>query len=356
MRILTALSLLLCAAPAVALAPAPREDAATAQAPLPRDDGARIERIAEDVYVIVHDDASDEWPHANTGVVVGKRGVLVVDTPYLPSRTRGDIALLRKLTPLPVTHLVYTHWHMDHNNGAADYQRAFPGLVIVAERNTARWTPLNQRWYAKMSSAPDSARRKAIDELRGQPGKEKIVARREGELAELATLQTVEPGLRFEGTLTLPFEDTTLELVDRGPGNSPHDVTVWLPRRRVLFAGDLLVQSPLPFTGASWPVTWTQVLRDLESIDAAAIVPGHGPVLRDHAYTRAVRALLDAVLAGVERALAEGWTLERAQQDIDVSGVRATVPAWRDPALDADFRTVTTVLIERAWRGVRGQG
>jgi hypothetical protein len=42
--------------------------------------------------------------------------------------------------------------------------------------------------------------------------------------------------------------------------------------------------------------------------------------------------------------------------DIDLSKVRAKVPAWNDPALDADFKTIGDVLIERAWRGVRGQG
>lgn len=327
-----------------------------APAVLPADDSARIEPVAEGVYVIRHDDASDEWPHGNTGIVIGRHGVLVVDTAYLPSRTRADIALLRRLTDLPVTHLVYTHWHMDHNNGAAAYKQAWPGVTIVAEKETARWTPLNQRWWAKMSTAPDSARRRAIEELRKDPGKAAIVAQRENELAELAQLEVVDVDLVFEGTLQLPFDGQRIELVDHGRGNSPHDVTAWLPRQRVLFTGDLLVQSPLPFTGASWPVAWTRVLRELEAVDAAAIVPGHGPVLRDHAYTRAVRALLDAVLAGVERALADGRTLEQAQQEIDLSGVRAAVPAWRDAALDADFKTISNVLIERAWRGVRGQG
>ena len=32
-----------------------------------RDDGARMERVAEGVYVIIHDNATDEWPHGNTG-------------------------------------------------------------------------------------------------------------------------------------------------------------------------------------------------------------------------------------------------------------------------------------------------
>ena len=38
-----------------------------------------------------------------------------------------------------------------------------------------------------------------------------------------------------------------------GRANSPHDVTVYLAEERILFTGDVLVQSPLPYTGASWP-------------------------------------------------------------------------------------------------------
>jgi glyoxylase-like metal-dependent hydrolase (beta-lactamase superfamily II) len=344
-----------------------------AAADLPRDEGARIEAVADGVYVIIHDDATDEWPHANSGVVVGAREVLVVDTPYLPSRARADIALIRKLTPLPVRWLVYTHWHMDHNNGAIAYRQAYPGVTIVAERNSARWTVLNQRWYARMSSAPDSARRQALAEMRrrldadvdaagkplADPAREELakrVVQREGELRELAELEVVEPDLRFDGTLTLPFDGGSVELVDHGPGNSPHDVTIRLPRAKVLFAGDILVQSPLPYTGASWPVAWIDVLREIEAIPATRIVPGHGPVQADHAYTRAVRDLLQAAVDGVREALDDGLTLEQAQQRIDLSGVRAKVPAWRDPSLDADFRTISDVLVERAWRGVRGQG
>jgi len=29
---------------------------------------------------------------------------------------------------------------------------------------------------------------------------------------------------------------------------------------------------------------------------------------------------------------------------------------WADPALDEDWKVTKTTLIERAWRGVRGQG
>lgn len=41
-----------------------------------RNESARLERLAQGVYAIIHDDATDAWPHGNTGVVVGADGVL----------------------------------------------------------------------------------------------------------------------------------------------------------------------------------------------------------------------------------------------------------------------------------------
>ena len=91
------------------------------------DDGARMLRIAENVFVIEHDDATDEWPHGNTGVIVGRTGVFVIDSGYLPSRARADIALIRRVTDKPVRFLMTTHWHFDHNNGAIGLPRGFSG-------------------------------------------------------------------------------------------------------------------------------------------------------------------------------------------------------------------------------------
>src|SRR5919205_1021909 len=107
------------------------------------DGGARVERVGDGVYAIIHDDATTEWPsgvtdwpHGNTGVVVGDDGVLVVDATYLPSRARADIALIRRLTDRPVRYLVNTHWHMDHTHGNEAYRDSFPGVIIVTERQT----------------------------------------------------------------------------------------------------------------------------------------------------------------------------------------------------------------------------
>jgi len=164
----------------------------------------------------------------------------------------------------------------------------------------------------------------------------------------------VPPDLVFEGGLSLDLGGRRVELRDWRRANSPHDVTVYLPEERILFTGDIVVQSPLPYSGASWPVPWIEVLRGIEAMPVAALVPGHGPVQHDHAYTRQVRELLERVTSRVEAMAREGKTLEQIQASFDARDLRKG--AWADPALDEDWKVTMTTLIERAWRGVRGQG
>ena len=338
-----------------------------------KDATARLERIADGVYVIVHDDATDQWPHSNTGVVVTDDGVLVVDATYLPSRARGDIALIRTVTDEPVRYLVYTHWHFDHNNGAVAYRDAYPGLTIVSERQTRDYIALNADWWARMSTATGSTRRAALATLEQElaSGKdttghaltaeerrhhERAIGQRKSELAELASLTVVPPNMVFDGALTLWLGGRRVELQDRGRANSPHDVTIYLPQDSVLFAGDIVVQSPLPYVGASWPVPWIDVLRQLESVPTNALVPGHGPVMRDFRYARGVRTMLEAATSRVAAEALKGRTLDQVQDSVTLDDVRKAVPVWRDPALDEDWKANIRALVERAWRGVRGQG
>jgi cyclase len=337
------------------------------------DAGARMERIADDVYAIIHDDATEEWPHGNTGVVIGEDGVLVVDSTYLPSRARADIALIRSVTRKPVRYLAYTHWHFDHNNGGQVYRESYPGVKIVSERATRDFIDLNSMWWAKRSGRPDQPKKVALAELEKQlaggvdaDGKalsgaarttlERNIAQRRAELEELASLVVAPPDLLFDERLTLRLGKRRIELRDWGRANSPHDVTIYVPDARVLFAGDILVQSPVPYFFESWPLPWIDVLRGLEALPIVALVPGHGPVMHDHTYTRQVRALLEATTARVRAMAREGKSLEEIQRDLDLSDVRQTVPVWAAPERDEDWRLTTRGLIERAWRGVRGQG
>lgn len=358
---------------AAAVALASHAPCAGAQASLPRDSTARVERLADGVYAIIHDDATDQWPHGNTGVVVYDDGVLVVDATYLPSRARADIALIRRLTDQPVRYLVNTHWHMDHTHGNEAYRDAFPQVTIVTERRTREFTALNTRYWSGYSTAPDSPRRQGLRELESELARgtdstgrahtaedkrrlETTIRQRTGELDELAKVRVVVADQVFDGATTLWLGGRRVELVDRGRANSPHDVTVYLPKERILFTGDILVQSPLPYTGMSWPVPWIDVLAEVEKIPVVALVPGHGPVMRDHTYTRQVRELLVAVTSRVRRLAREGRPVEWIQDSLRLDDIRRKVPAWSGKEHDEDWAYILRTVIERAWRGVRGQG
>ena len=348
--------------------------AAGAIEPAASDAAARMLRLSENVYVIEHDDATDEWPHGNTGVIVGRTGLFVIDSCYLPSRAKADIALIRRVTEKPVRFLMTTHWHFDHNNGAVAYRDAFPGVTLIAERETARWIELNQNYWKALSIAPGSARRDALAKLEaelargvGEDGKPfsqaerdrraSVIAKRHNELDELAALTIVTPTQLFDGRISLDFEGTPIEIVARGPANSPNDSTLWLPEQRILFAGDILVRSPLPYVGASWPVHWAPVLRDLEAVPVSFIVPGHGPVMTDHAYTRAVRELMETTLTRVEALVRAGRNLPQVQDELNLDDVRARVPQWNGSDVsEEDWVATRRALAERAFMGLRGQG
>src|SRR4051812_41333359 len=54
-----------------------------------------VTKLAEGVYEIRHPDAPDGFPQGNTTVIIGGRGVLVVDSCFFPASAREDIAQIR---------------------------------------------------------------------------------------------------------------------------------------------------------------------------------------------------------------------------------------------------------------------
>jgi glyoxylase-like metal-dependent hydrolase (beta-lactamase superfamily II) len=332
---------------------------------------AHLERIADGVYAVIHDVTDEQFPSGNTGVVIGDDGVLVVDATYLPSHAQADIALIRSVTDKPVRYLVITHLHRDHNGGASAYRDAFPDVAVVSGAETRDFIAINRAATAKGAAADGSPLRIALAALEtrlaagrdsaGQalnaPAKVDLarrIAQRRVELDELSTLRVVTPNVAVKSELDLFLGGRRVQVRNRGRANSPDDVTVYLPLEGVLFSGDIVVRSPMPFTGATWPVEWSAVLHDIESERVTAVMPGHGPVMRDLSYVRAVHALIDGVTSQVAASLGRGMTLDQIQQSVDVSRLRAESPAWSGIALDDAWKAAVRALVERVWHELRG--
>lgn len=311
-----------------------------------RDATARMEKLGDGVYAILHDHATldwpsgtMQWPHSNVGVIVGDDGVLVVDSDYLPSRARADIALIRTVTDKPVKYLVNTHWHGDHTHGNGVYRAMFPNLTIVGARANRAFITVNQTRYPRQVARPTSVQHKTLAVLepilasgrdtsgRALTTEERkrlgaIVAQLRNELVELARVQVAPPTLLFDDDFDVYLGKRHVVLHNWGRGNSPADVTAYVPDAKVLFTGDIMVY-PVPFTGASYPTLWIDVLKGIERIPVSFLVPGHGAVQHDHSYTRRLRTLMETATARMDSMFQSGLPRDSAQKVLDLEDLRA---------------------------------
>jgi glyoxylase-like metal-dependent hydrolase (beta-lactamase superfamily II) len=302
-----------------------------------------VEEIAPGVHLIRHPDAPDEFPQSNTTVVIGTRGVLVVDSCYLPSAAREDIAEIRRWTDLPVRYVVNTHWHYDHQMGNAAYRDAFPGVTVLAHAETAaQIAGYDPGWFERF---PDRARQfqKLLDD--GKDGNGRALSDNDKktyraalaglapvgkEYAELAgRVADLTPDATFAQELRLDLGGRVAEVRFLGRGNTAGDAVVFLPKERILAAGDLVVH-PVPYLGGGFPSEFARTLGRVVELDPLLIVPGHGELLRGTAYPRMIAEFLAAVNAQVSAAVYRLGNGSRNLDDIQKAVESSLdVAAWR---------------------------
>ncbi len=205
----------------------------------------RVEDLGGGLYAYIQPDGS--WFINNTGFLVSSTGVVCVDGCATERRTRAFLDAVATVTPLPVRTLLNTHSHPDHVTGNAMFESA----TIVAHDQT-RATMLGV-------SLP--------------PGGGGI-----WEPFDPGSLPLAPPFLTYRDGMTLWVDDLRCEVRHVGmPAHTTNDSIVWVPSRRILYAGDLVFNGGTPFclTGS---VTGTiKVLTEqIMPLGADLIVPGHG--------------------------------------------------------------------------------
>jgi glyoxylase-like metal-dependent hydrolase (beta-lactamase superfamily II) len=292
-----------------------------------------VTRLGDGIYEISHPDAPDGFPQSNTTVIIGERGVLVVDTCLLPSTAREDIADIRNWTGgKPVTHVVNTHWHFDHTLGNAEYAAAFPGVQIIAQTATAkimgdfnqgavdRYPQRAERFRKMLASGKDRDGKPLTDTERKElqqalDGLAPVVA-------EIKNAKQALPNLVFESSLHMDLGNRPVDIRFLGRGNTAGDTIVYLPREKLLCTGDLL-DYPLPYLFGGIPTEEAVTLTKMAQLDASTIVPGHGDVLHDKSYLELVIAFLNAVNAAVEKEINQGRTIDETAEalpkDVDAA-------------------------------------
>ena len=319
-----------------------------------------VEKLADGVHAVIYN--ADVDVEGNTLIVVNDEDVFVVDANAGLATARATIAEIKKLTPKPVRYLVNTHWHDDHVFGNQAYADAYPGVQIVAH-------PLTRQDIVDHAFANNAFVRDLIesDILRlggyletntyreGKPLTPELKTRvehalrtRKEMLSDRAAFRPVPPTIDVAESLTLTRGGRTIDIKFLGRGNTRGDLVVYLPKERIVATGDLVV-APVPYATNVYAQEWVRTLERLMALPAAAVVPGHGPVLRDWSYVQRVKSTIEQTLAGVAAAKKEGLTIaqttERVQlpeaRDAFVQGVET-----RRAGYEAFFRPT---LVRNAW-------
>ena len=272
-----------------------------------------VMKVAEGVYVIRHPDAPDTFPQGNTTVIIGEAEVLVVDSCYMPSSAREDIAQIRQWTNKPVRYLVNTHWHYDHTMGNGVYAEAFPGIIIIAQVETRKQIAgYNPGWFERFPTRAGVFRQR-LESGKDSNGKPLTEADRKELATAIAGVEPVQkefkalvdrlPNMTFDNELNIDLGNREVQLKHLGRGNTAGDTIIYLPAEKILVAGDLL-DHPVPYLGGGYPSELVKTLRQMSQLDAQTIVPGHGEVLRGDygkAYLNQVIDFVQTVVAAVSR-------------------------------------------------------
>jgi glyoxylase-like metal-dependent hydrolase (beta-lactamase superfamily II) len=192
---------------------------------------------------------------SNAAFVVTATGVVVIDALGSPALAERLMAEIRKVTPLPVTHVIVTHYHADHIYGLQAFKAQ--GARIVAHQAAQEYLNSNAARLRLEASRNDLAPW-IDDKTRLVPADEWI-----------------------DGPKELTVGGVRFILQPVGPSHTPEDLVVYMPHEKVLFAGDLVFRNRIPFVGQADSSHWIESLGTLLTFDASVIVPGHGPLSKE---------------------------------------------------------------------------
>lgn len=190
----------------------------------------------------------------NSGVIIGDDAVMIVEAQATPKMAMDVIAKVRSVTDKPIKYLVLTHYHAVRVLGASAY-----GVdEIITSHKT--WEMITERgqqdWLSEFERFPRLFR-----------GHEKIPG-------------LTWPTITFNNKMTVDLGNKKVEIIHVGEGHTRGDSIVWLPKEKVMFAGDLVEYGATPYCGDAQLEKWPKTLEALSKMNPSSLVPGRGDALQ----------------------------------------------------------------------------
>lgn len=214
----------------------------------------------------------------NSGVIVGSKGVIVIDVKTTTAGGKDLLDSIAKITPKPVEAVIETHSDSDHIAGIS----AFPkNLEIIAHENNKK-------------------------------EQDKVIAAGRGALI------ADHPPTRLisKNKETLTIDGVKFELLHWAPAHTSGDLVVYLPAGKIVFTGDIISpQQPDPIihpekNGSS--EGWIATTKGMVALDSDRYVPGHGDLQTKAAIQK---GLIDAETkrAKIKELVAQGKSLDEVR-------------------------------------------
>lgn len=264
-----------------------------------------VQKVTEGIYLAIG------YGIANSGLIVAPEGRIVVDTLETLTQAKKVRAAFDAVDARPIKGIIYTHSHPDHIFGAGAFDDG--GTPIYAHASSAslmdelvsRIRPIMNRRAALMYGT--SLKGTAFENVGIGP----FVGMFDGQ----ATLETRRPTHTYQSHEKLMIAGEPIELF-HAPGETSDHTYVWLPQRKVLFAGDNLYEAfPNLYTlrGTSWrdPVAWVASLDLIRSLEPDYLVLSHTRFIAGKAeiqrivtdYRDAIQYVHDQTLRGMNQGL-----------------------------------------------------
>jgi glyoxylase-like metal-dependent hydrolase (beta-lactamase superfamily II) len=212
-----------------------------------------LRRLAKGVYAVLGDTGRGSEGRPNAGFIVTGDGVIVVDALASPRDGEALVATIHTVTQQPIKWLILTHHHPDHHFGAIVFRRLGAKVIAHPDRRTLASDGGEDALLA------DWVRVVGLDAMRGF------------EFADT-------PDLPVTGTDTLRLGGRTVVITHPGAAHSAGDLTIWLPRERILFAGDLLIEDGVTMVVDGSSGELLRALRGIDTLHPKTVVPGHGAI------------------------------------------------------------------------------
>jgi len=262
-----------------------------------------VREIAPGVYARIGD--RDRRQPANCGWVVFKDYVLVIDANF-PWGAREILPEIKRATNKPIRFVFNTHYHGDHAYGGSVFTDQ--GATVVCTDDCA-----------------------VESRAKGQAGWDKNTET--GEFS-LKPYRLAHPTITFEKAMTFDDGEHRVELHKLGPGHSKGDAVAWLPKEKILFAGDLCVNWGFGNNVADADAdhdNWLRALDAMAGMGPKLVVVGHGEP-GPAEVLGAQKAYLGEMLALVRRGMREGKTADQIAAEADLTKHKIGVDKERNAA------------------------